>query len=151
MSETGRLLGIDYGHVRIGLAVSDPDRKFSFPLVIRTREDKDAEAEFFRATVEEEQIVAFVVGLPIHLSGEESQKSSEARQFGAWLTSVTGLAVTYWDERFSTVEAESALWNAGLTHKRRKERRDKVAAQILLQAYLDAGCPEDPKAGPLDS
>ena len=56
----------------------------------------------------------------------------------------------YWDERFTTVEAEAALWDAGLTHKQRKRRRDKVAAQMLLQTYLDAGCPADPKAGPLD-
>jgi putative Holliday junction resolvase len=60
------------------------------------------------------------------------------------------LPVVYWDERFTTVEAEAALWSAGLTHKRRKARRDSVAAQILLQSYLDAGCPPDPVAGPLE-
>ena len=62
----------------------------------------------------------------------------------------TGLPVAFYDERFTTVEAESALWTAGLTHKRRKARRDKVAAQMLLQAYLDAGCPADAGAGPLE-
>ena len=58
--------------------------------------------------------------------------------------------MAFWDERFTTVEAESALWEAGLTHKQRKARRDRVAAQILLQAYLDAGCPADAAAGPLE-
>ncbi len=64
------------------------------------------------------------------------------------IAEATGLPCVFWDERFTSREAESALWGAGLTHKRRKERRDQVAAQILLQAYLDAGCPgEQPITG----
>jgi putative Holliday junction resolvase len=90
------------------------------------------------------------VGLPIHLDGNEGAKAIEARNFGKWLGEVTGLAVTFFDERFTTVEAESALWQAGLTHKKRKARRDRVAAQIFLQAYLDAGCPAAPVLGPLE-
>ena len=91
-----------------------------------------------------------MVGLPVHLSGKEGQKAAEARAFAAWLTQTTGLEARFWDERFTTVEAESALWEAGLTHKQRKARRDKVAAQMLLQAYLDAGCPSDSGTGPLE-
>jgi putative Holliday junction resolvase len=68
-------------------------------------------------------------------------KAAEARRFGDWLGQLTGLLVVYHDERFSTVFAEDALWSAGLTHKKRKERRDRVAAQMILQSYLDAGCP----------
>ncbi len=94
-----------------------------------------------------EEIGGLVVGLPIHLDGREGVKAGEARAFGAWLSAQTGLTVVFYDERFTTVQAESALWQAGLTHKRRKERRDKVAAQMLLQAYLDAGCP--PESAPL--
>ena len=82
-----------------------------------------------------------MVGLPVHLNGREGTKAIEARQFGTWLGEIAGLPVAYADERFTTVEAESALWNAGLTHRKRKERRDRVAAQIMLQAYLDAKCP----------
>ncbi len=91
-----------------------------------------------------------MIGLPVHLNGAEGAKAAAARAFGAWLAETTGLPATFWDERYTTVEAESALWAAGLTHKRRRARRDKVAAQILLQAYLDAGCPASPTAGPLD-
>lgn len=90
-----------------------------------------------------------VVGLPVHLDGREGAKAAEARTFGRWLAEVTGLPVVFWDERFTTVEAEAALWEAGLTHARRKERRDRVAAQILLQGYLDAGCPSGEGGGPL--
>jgi len=140
---------VDFGTVRIGLAISDPDRKIAFPLEIRQRRSRD-DAAFFRDLVEREEIGGLVVGLPGHLDGREGTKAIEARQFAAWLANVTGLTVAFWDERFTTVEAESALWNAGLTHRRRKERRDKVAAQMLLQAYLDAGCPTDSGTGALD-
>jgi putative Holliday junction resolvase len=141
---------VDYGQARVGLAVSDPERKFAFPLATYARRDSAQDTAYFRSLKDEEAVVGLVVGLPVHLSGREGQKAAEARAFGSWLAGVTGLPVAYFDERFSTAQAESALWQAGLTHKRRKERRDKVAAQIVLQAYLDAGCPSDAHAGPLD-
>ena len=150
MTARRRILGIDYGSVRIGLAVSDPDRKIAFPLATYTRQSRDADAPYFHQLIEQEEIGALVVGLPVHLSGREGQKAGEARAFGKWLAEVSGLSVVFADERFTTVEAESALLTAGLTNKKRKERRDRVAAQIILQTYLDAGCPVEPKTGPLD-
>jgi putative holliday junction resolvase len=145
-----RLLGIDYGTKRIGLAVSDPDRKIASPLTTYERVDRDADAHYFQRVIEEEEIGQLVVGLPIHLSGDESAKSTEARTFGKWLHEITGLPVVFADERFSTVEAESALWNAGLTHKKRKARRDRLAAQILLQGYMEDGCPTDANSSATD-
>ncbi len=150
MNNPSRLLAVDFGSVRIGLAISDPDRKLAFPLEVRRRQGTDADAAFFRALIAREEVAGLVVGLPVHLDGREGTKAREARAFGAWLAAQTGLPVVFYDERFTTVEAESALWQAGLTHKRRKERRDKVAAQILLQAYLDAGCPCESAPGALD-
>ena len=150
MSTATRLLGVDFGSKRVGLSVSDPDRKIAFPLTTRARGSAEQDAVYFRALVTEEAIARLVVGLPVHLDGREGQKAAEARAFGAWLGAITALPVVYFDERFTTVEAEQALWSAGLTHKKRKARRDTVAAQILLQAYLDAGCPEAPEARPLD-
>ena len=102
-----------------------------------TRRDPDADAAYFKQVVATEDVVGLVVGLPMHTDGREGVKAAEARAFGAWLGTVTGLPIVFADERFTTVFAESALWNAGLTHKRRKERRDRVAAQMLLQAYLE--------------
>jgi putative Holliday junction resolvase len=145
----GRLLGVDYGTVRIGLAISDPDRKIAFPLTTYTRRDRDADAAWFRDIVAKESVSALVVGLPVHTTGREGQKAGEARAFGAWLAEATRQPVVFYDERFTTVLAEAALWEAGLTHKKRKARRDRVAAQMLLQAYLDAGCPTDAEPGPL--
>jgi len=145
------LLGVDYGSVRIGLAISDPDRKIAFPLATYTRRNREQDARYFRELAEAEAIGQIVVGLPVHLSGREGTKSGEARAFGQWLAGVTGLPVVFWDERFTTVEAEGHLWSAGLTHKQRKARRDRVAAQILLQSFLDAGCPNEQRIKPLDS
>jgi putative Holliday junction resolvase len=150
VSAAGRILGVDYGDVRVGLAVSDPDRKIAFPLATYTRQDRQRDAAYFQDLVKTESVAELVVGLPVHLSGREGQKAAAARAFGACLAEATGLPAVFWDERFTTVEAESALWEAGLTHKKRKARRDKVAAQMLLQAYLDAGCPPAPVAGPLE-
>ena len=146
----GALLGVDFGRVRVGLAVSDPDRKIAFPLATYQRRDAARDAAYFRTLVSGESAGGLVVGLPVHLDGREGAQAAGARAFGRWLGEVTGLPVVFWDERFTTAEAESALWEAGLTHKRRKARRDRVAAQILLQAYLDAGCPPEPTAGPLE-
>jgi len=145
-----RLLGVDYGEVRVGLAISDPDRKIAFPLATHERRGTDRDAAYFRTVVADEAVAVLVVGLPVHTDGREGQKATEARAFGQWLGETTGLPVVFWDERFTTVEAESALWNAGLTHKKRKARRDRVAAQIMLQAYLDAGCPPQQTPLPLD-
>lgn len=150
MTAKVRLLGVDYGAVRVGLAVCDSEHIIASPLAIYTRRDEATDEAYFKKLVASEQIGGLVVGLPVHMSGDEGQKAREARAFGVWLARITGLPVVYWDERYTTREAETHLWNAGLTHKQRKERRDKVAAQLLLQAYLDAGCPTETTPGSLD-
>lgn len=147
---SGRLLAVDFGRVRVGLAVSDPKRRLASPLATYQRRDKTQDARYFKELVAEHEIAALVVGLPVHLDGNEGSSAAEARAFGKWLAGATGLPCAFYDERFTTVEAESALWSAGLTHKQRKARRDRVAAQMLLQTYLEAGCPEKETPGPLD-
>lgn len=144
-----RLLGVDFGTVRVGLAISDADRIIASPLEVRERQGDDRDAAYFRQLVEREQVGGLVVGLPLHTTGREGTKAAEARAFGAWLGGATGLPVVFADERFSTAFAESELWAAGLTHKKRKARRDAVAAQVMLQAFLDAGCPPE-VIGPLE-
>lgn len=142
MTAPGKILAIDSGRVRIGLAISDADRKFAFPLETWTRRDPAKDAAHFRAVVAEESIVLLLVGLPLHNDGREGDSARAAREFGDWLAGELGLPVRYYDERFTTVQAEALLWDAGLSHAQRKARRDRVAAQILLATFLEAGCPE---------
>ncbi len=146
----GRICGIDYGTVRIGIAVTDPDRSMASPLEIYTRRSKELDAQYFRRLAAEERITLWVVGLPVHNNGQESQKSREARRFGKWLTELTSLPAEFYDERFSSAEAEQMLMAAELTSKRRKQRLDMLAAQIMLSAYLEAGMKGNEAPGALD-
>jgi putative pre-16S rRNA nuclease len=134
----GRLAGIDYGTVRIGVAITDPEQRLASPLENYTRRDLAADAAWITKLAQSERIAGFVVGLPVHTTGEENQKSAEARRFGKWLAEATKLPVRYFDERYTTANAEALLMDAGLTKKQRKERLDKLAAQILLTAYLES-------------
>jgi len=137
---TGKIAGIDYGTVRIGVAISDADRVLASPYETYVRKSPERDAEYFRRLVSEERITQFVLGLPLHLSGDLSEKAKEVIQFGRWLASITNIEVDYMDERYTSVEAEDILRKAGLTDKKRKAHRDKLAAQILLAAYLESGC-----------
>jgi putative holliday junction resolvase len=137
-SDPGRVAGVDFGTVRIGIAISNPERSIASPLENYTRVSPEQDARRFRRLAADEGVVLFVVGLPVHLDGGESQKSQEARRFGQWLTETTGVPVEFFDERFTSVEAEQMLLAAELTSKRRKKRMDMLAAQIMLSAYLEA-------------
>ena len=135
---TGRVAGIDYGTVRIGVAVTDPEQRLASPLESYIRAGDAADAAWIRRVATDERIVGFVVGLPVHTDGNESRKSKEAREFGRWLGEVAGLPVRFFDERYTSAQAEALLQNAGYTRKRRKHRVDKLAAQIMLAAYLES-------------
>ena len=134
-----RIAGIDYGTVRIGIAVAESSIGIAHPLANYTRVGAEADTRYFRKLVEEEAIKRFVVGLPVHLDGRESELSAKARAYGLWLEEVTGMQVEFFDERFTSSDAEALLEAADLTSKQRKARRDKLAAQIMLSAYLEAG------------
>jgi putative holliday junction resolvase len=143
----GRVAGIDYGSVRIGIALSDPDRRIASPMENYTRRGEEQDARRFRRLAADEGVALFVVGLPLHLDDGESPKSQEARRFGRWLADATGVAVEFFDERFTSREAEEILLSADVTRKRRRRRRDMLAAQIMLRAYLEdkgSGMGHDP-------
>jgi putative holliday junction resolvase len=125
--------------VRIGIALADTDVGIAGAFENYTRRTTALDAQYFVRLAEEEKIDRFVVGLPVHLHGGESQKSVEARAFGSWLDEVTGVPVDFFDERFTTAEADEVLNNAKLTKKKRQARRDQLAAQIMLTAYLESG------------
>ncbi|QEG42432.1 Holliday junction resolvase RuvX [Roseimaritima ulvae] len=136
--DSGRLAGVDYGTVRIGIAICDPGRILVSPLEILRRSDTEREADFFGQLVKQERIAGFVVGLPIHCDGGESDKSRESRKFALWLHQQTGLPVRLFDERFTTADATRRLRSGGMKSAKRKQRLDAVAAQVLLEAFLEA-------------
>lgn len=138
----GRVLGIDFGVRRVGAAISDPGRSIATPLEVHERKDPAQDARHYLKLVAEEEIDVVVIGLPVHTSGREGESAVKARAWGAWLAEVTGLPVYYYDERYTTVLAEDVLIEVGFSRQKRKGMRDMLAARILLQGYLDAGCPE---------
>ena len=138
--EKGKIAGIDFGTVRIGIATCDAERLIAFPYAIYRRRDEKKDIEYFQQFAKEERIVHFVLGLPLHCNGDLSDKAREAIAFGTQLAEATGLTIDFLDERFTSAEAENYLRTANLNAKKRKERLDMVAAQIILSTYLERGC-----------
>ncbi len=137
MPAQGRLLGIDYGTKRVGIAVSTGDRAISSPVEVYQRRNEQLDIRYFKQLQSEYRPVGLVVGLPIHVGGHEGATAYAARDYGEWLSKLLAIPVTFWDERYTSAVAEEYLLAADLTRKQRKSRLDMLAAQILLQAYLD--------------
>jgi len=134
----GRILAVDFGKARIGLALSDPLGIIAQPLeVLKARDIKDALAHI-AAIVEERGVEQIVLGLPLNMDGSEGPQVAETRTFAALLRERTGLVPVEWDERLTSRQALSALGQQERSWRKRKEKMDAVAAQILLQSYLDS-------------
>ncbi len=134
----GRLLGLDYGQKRVGIAISTPEQSIASPLDNYQRCTDEIDARMLRKLADEYRVAGIVVGLPVHLNGDEGESARHAREYGAWVQSVTGLPITFWDERFTTAMAEEHLISVDMSRKKRAARRDKLAAMFLLQSFLDA-------------
>ena len=133
----GRLAGIDFGTVRIGIATCDPSQHWVTPYETYTRRKEKLDNEYFCKLAEDENLVGWVVGLPIHCDGKESQKSKEAREFCQWLRSATQRPYVLYDERFTTREARRLLQEAPMSAKQKKKRVDGLAAHLILSHYLE--------------
>jgi putative holliday junction resolvase len=150
VSAQARILGLDFGTKRVGAAVSDPRRSIASPLEVYERRDPTQDGRHYQKLVAEHDVERIVIGLPVHLTGREGTSAVLARNWGEWLGRETGLPVIYYDERYTTIDAEDSLIAAGLKRSKRKGLRDMLAARLLLQNYLDDGCPESgPKVAPL--
>ena len=147
--DTGRVIGIDFGTARIGVAVSDPGQSIASPLEIRTVQNPDSDGKYFKKLADTERAVGFVVGLPVHMSGDESKKSREAVAFGQWLRETTQLPVTFNDERYSTAMAKEICQQLGLKGPKRKAHLDKIAAQVILSSWLERNDRNEHQAGAL--
>ncbi len=137
-SELNRILALDYGSVRIGLAISDPLKIIAQGLkTIRNGPDADSE---IAKVISENNVSAVVVGKPLNLSGSESSKSVEVDAFVKRLKSRTTADIIMIDERFTSVMAQKAIRSMGAKKKQRQDKGkvDEVASAILLQGYLDS-------------
>lgn len=133
----GRALGLDLGDARIGVAISDDDRRLAVPLgTVHTGAPADLKA--IDAMVKEHEATIVVLGLPLSLSGERGSAAVKAEAFADALRSFLTVPVELHDERLSTVEAERMLRAAGLSGRERRKIVDESAAAIILQAWLDA-------------
>ena len=132
-----RILGIDPGSVRLGLALSDPSGTIAQPLSVIIRRSEKEDLKALMQLIESEGVEEIVVGLPRLLDGRLDSAARAAQDFGDELARATGKRVEYWDERLTTVAAERYLIEQG---KRRAQRRmdvDRMAATLMLQGYLD--------------
>ena len=135
-----RIIGIDYGERRVGIAISDPTATIAQPLTVLTRRaGKRPPVQAIADLAAEHEAVHIVLGLPLTLAGDESDWTREVRAFGEKLSARAGIGVSFADERMTSVVAERAVRSLGLkrTQREQKERVDAAAAMIILQAYLD--------------
>ncbi len=147
----GVLCGVDHGRKRIGLAVTDSNQTLAMPLTTLLSKSQSHDAAGLLRIRDDYGVVAWIVGLPLHLSGEESPQSQLVRKFAGWLTQVSERPVFFWDERLSSSAAEAVLWSLGESPGRDKSRIDGLAAQHILQTFLrdrpGEVTPPEPQAG----
>lgn len=133
-----RILALDFGARRIGLAISDPLGLTAQGLPTLERSNRERDLAALLALAREREVTLWLMGLPLHLSGTEGAQAQKVRTFGALLAARSGLPVEYWDERLTTVAAQRVLREAELSLAKRRRAVDRLAAVVLLQSYLEA-------------
>ncbi len=133
----GRILALDLGTRRIGLAVSDPLFLTAQGLPTLVRKNIRMDLEELARVVNEREVGEILMGDPKRMNGEQGRQSAWAREFAAKLEKRFGLPIVFWDERLTSREAERTLRGSGIAHGDRKAAIDRLSAVILLQSYLD--------------
>ena len=136
--EPGRLLGLDLGSVRIGVAISDSEQTVATPLVVVDRSDRAAAHRTIAELVAEWEISAVVVGLPLHLNGSAGASVSFVEHEIALMGATLDVPILTYDERLTTVTAHRSLDEQRIPAKKRRDMVDMVAAAVILQAWMDA-------------
>ena len=138
MNAIGRILALDLGKKRIGLALSDELGFTAQGLETLEREGRRDDIEVLRRITVEKNVKLILMGDPLHMSGQRSRQGDYTREFAKELEYKTGLPIRFWDERWTSREAERMLRGSGIAHGERKPTIDKLSAVILLQSYLDS-------------
>jgi len=137
-SPKSRILALDLGKKRIGMAISDPLGLTAQGLPNLERTTKRADLAALARQVEEREVSLILIGNPLHMSGVEGRQSAWVREFAGELTVYAGRPVRLWDERLTTVEASRVLRSSGMGIQKRARAVDRLSAVILLQSYLDS-------------
>ena len=132
------IIGIDFGQQRIGVAVSDSGKKIAFPLDVIHRENKSYGLKKLKRLLNDREIDSFVVGVPYRENGDLGAESLEVLEYIESLKEYFQVSVVTWDERYTSLIAESAMLSDDVSRKGRRAVIDKLAAQIILQSYLDS-------------
>ena len=132
-----RKMALDYGEVRIGVAFSDLLNIIANGYETYTRRDLDTDLNYLTQLAREHEVDEIVMGLPINMDGTEGERVQATRAFGEKLQKVSGLKISYLDERLTSVSAERLLISADVRRENRKKVIDKISATIILQNYLD--------------
>lgn len=140
---TPRMLGVDPGAKRIGLAMSEPDVGIALPLGSVAGGDAEASARLLAAEVVRREAQKIVIGLPLRLDGSRGEAARRAEQLATRLRALTKLEVVLWDERLTSKAAGRTLQEAGVKGAKRKQAIDTMAAALILQSYLDAQREQD--------
>jgi putative pre-16S rRNA nuclease len=132
-----RILAIDPGTVRLGLALSDPSGTIAQPLSVLARRSEAEDLKALTELAERHEVGMIVIGLPRLMDGRLDTAAQQAQAFGAQVARATGRPVAYWDERLTSVAAERYLIEQGKRRSKRRQEIDRMAATLLLQGYLD--------------
>lgn len=134
----GRVMALDLGEKRIGVALSDATRLIGSAHSVLQRRSRDEDFAHVAQLVNDNRVTLLVLGLPITLAGHEGDRAAWVRDYGSDLATHLEIPVTYWDESLTTIQAEAALRAAGKGRKQMKAQVDAVAAALILQSFLDA-------------
>ena len=132
-----RILAIDPGTVRLGLALSDPSGTIAQPLSVLARRSEAEDLKALTELAKRHEVGMIVIGLPRLMDGRLDTAAQQAQAFGAQVARATGRPVAYWDERLTSVAAERYLIEQGKRRSKRRQEIDRMAATLLLQGYLD--------------
>lgn len=138
-AQIGRILALDLGKKRIGLALSDQLGITAQGLDTMERTGRRDDVEALRRLAVQHGVTLILIGDPLNMSGTPSRQGDYTRDFARELEYKTGLPVKFWDERWTSREAERVLRGSGIAHSERKPAIDRLSAVILLQSFLDSG------------
>lgn len=133
-----RIMALDYGEQRIGVAMTDLLRIIAKPYVVYHRKDIEQDFNYFLKVIKDEQVDTIVIGLPLNMQGEEQEIAFKVREFAEELKKRSNCKLIYLDERMTSVIAENILKQHEKDWKKRKAQLDMYAAMVILQDYLDS-------------